>query len=150
MKIKIKKLRGNAVIPHRGTSGAGGVDLYCTEDCTLWKGVPTKLPTGLAFEIPKGHAGFIMTRSSTALKHVHVSNTLIDSDYRGEVFVTATHEGHWEGVGGVNGYVDTYCVKAGDRLAQLYIIPLPEIEFEEVNELSETTRGIGGYGSTGR
>lgn len=146
MKIKIKKLRENAVIPHRGTSGAGGVDLYCTEDCILHKGVPTKLPTGLAFEIPEGYAGFIMTRSSTALKHIHVSNTLIDSDYRGEVFVTATHEGQW----GTDVYIPCYSVKADDRLAQLYIIPLPELEFEEVDELSETARGAGGYGSTGR
>lgn len=150
MKIKIKKLRENAVIPRRGTNGAGGFDLYCTEDCKLEKDIPTKLSTGLALEIPEGHAGFIMTRSSTALKHVHVSNTLIDSDYRGEVFVTATHEGQYVVVGNVCKAVDTYYVKAGDRLAQLYIIPLPEIEFDVVDELSATARGTGGYGSTGR
>ena len=103
--------------------------------------VTAKIPTGIAIEIPAGHAGFIMTRSSTALKGVHISQTLIDSDYRGELFITATK---------YCGDSDHFNVNVGDRVAQLYIIPLPELELEWADELSETERGTGGYGSTGR
>ena len=128
MQIRVKKLHPKAKLPTRGTSGAGGLDLYAVKDMMLLEDTPTKVPTGIAIEIPTGHAGFIMTRSSTALKGVHISQTLIDSDYRGELFITATK----------------YC---GDSD---HFIPLPELELEWSDELSETDRGEGGYGSTGR
>lgn len=140
MKIKVKKLHPAARMPTRGTSGAGGLDLYATKAMMIYQDVPAKIPTGIAIEIPAGHAGFIMTRSSTALKGVHISQTLIDSDYRGELFITATK---------YCGDSDHFNVNVGDRVAQLYIIPLPELELEWADELSETARGASGYGSTG-
>lgn len=141
MKIKIKKLHPDAKMPTQGTTCAGGYDLYASQGVMLLKDVPTKVPTGIAIEIPEGHAGFIMTRSSTALKGVHVSQTLIDADYRGELFITATK---------TSGFYDRYDVKIGDRIAQLFVVPLPALEFEWADELSETERGTGSYGSTGR
>ena len=141
MKIRIKQLHPAARMPARGTAGAGGLDLYAVKDMMFLEGRPTKVPTGIAIEIPAGHAGFIMTRSSTALAGVHVSQTLIDSDYRGELFITATK---------YCGDSDHFNVYTGDRIAQLYIVPLPGVEFEWADELSETSRGAGGYGSTGR
>lgn len=140
MKVKIKKLHPAARMPTRGTSGAGGLDLYAVKDMMLLEDTPTKVPTGIAIEIPAGHAGFIMTRSSTTLKGVHISQTLIDSDYRGELFITATK---------YCGDSDHFNVFTGNRIAQLYVIPLPELELEWSDELSETERGTGGYGSTG-
>lgn len=141
MKVKIKKLHPAARMPTRGTSGAGGLDLYAVNDMMLLEDTPTKVPTGIAIEIPAGHAGFIMTRSSTALKGVHISQTLIDSDYRGELFITATK---------YCGDSDHFNVFTGDRIAQLYVIPLPELELEWSDELSESVRGEDGFGSTGR
>lgn len=141
MKVKIKKLHPATRMPTRQTSGAGGLDLYAVKDMMLLEDTPTKVPTGIAIEIPAGHAGFIMTRSSTALKGVHISQTLIDSDYRGELFITATK---------YCGDSDHLNVFTGDRIAQLYVIPLPELELEWSDELSETVRGEDGFGSTGR
>lgn len=141
MKVKIKKLHPAARMPACATSGAGGLDLYAVKDMMLLEDTPTKVPTGIAIEIPAGHAGFIMTRSSTALKGVHISQTLIDSDYRGELFITATK---------YCGDSDHFNVFTGDRIAQLYVIPLPELELEWSDEPSETDRGEDGFGSTGR
>lgn len=141
MKVKIKKLHPAARMPTRQTSGAGGLDLYAVKDMMLLEDTPTKVPTGIAIEIPAGHAGFIMTRSSTALKGVHISQTLIDSDYRGELFITATK---------YCGDSDHFNVFTGDRIAQLYVIPLPELELAWSDDLSETGRGEDGFGSTGR
>lgn len=141
MKVRIKKLNPAARMPTRGTAGAGGYDLYSTKSMILYQDQPAKIPTGIAAEIPEGYAGFIITRSSVALGGVHVSMTLIDCDYRGEIFVTATK------CAGDSDHANIY---AGDRVAQLYVIPLPSLEFEWADELSETARGAGGYGSTGR
>lgn len=140
VKVKIKKLNSAAVMPQQGTPGSAGWDLTAltvSED-------PTGLPvlhytTGLAFEIPKGYAGFIFPRSSCYKYGMDLTNCVgvIDSDYRGEVKAV---------------FMDYYGAgyKAGDRIAQMVIMPVPEVEFEESDQLSDTTRGEGGYGSTGR
>jgi dUTP pyrophosphatase len=138
MNIKIKKLHPNAVIPTYGTEGAAAFDLYaCTDSensgCTV-------VSTGLAFEIPEGHAMFIKPRSGMAFKEgIQAFSGTIDSDYRGEIKVLLTAD---------NVYTDII-IKAGQRVAQAVIMPVPNIAFEEVDELSDTSRGTGGFGSTG-
>lgn len=141
VKIKIKKLHPDAKMPHRGTADAAGFDLYATRDATLHHGVPEMVPTGLAFEIPKGYVGVVYSRSSTAKKGVVVTPLLVDADYRGEVFVLANNLERNE---------LPLEVKAGDRIAQMRIEKLVDTEYEWAEELSETERGSGGYGSTGR
>ena len=135
MKLKVKALREGAKLPTRGTTGSAGLDLYCVENTPLTQ-EPRKVPTGIAIEIPEGYVGLIQTRSSAALFGITVFTTVVDSDYRGELFVTAKASG--KTVAG-----------AGSRLAQLVLLPLPVFEPEWAEELSKTERGSGGYGSTG-
>ena len=139
MELKIKEMRPKAQMPSRGTDGAAGFDLYCAEQMNLYPGLVAKVPTGIALEIPTGCAGLICTRSSTALKNLTVFLTVVDSDYRGEVFITVRNDGE-----------ETWALNKGDRIAQMLIIPLADVFPVRAIELSETERGSGGYGSTGR
>jgi dUTP pyrophosphatase len=139
MKVKIKKLRPDAKIPTYGSEEAACFDFYAVEREIIGPGSTRLLPTGLAFELPKDHVMLIFLRSSLS-KCGYVSNVgVVDSDYRGEVFVAVTNAspGHK--------FVDP-----GERLGQAMVVPRPVVEFEEVEELSETARGTGGYGSTGK
>lgn len=144
MKIKIKKLNENAVIPTRGSEYAAGVDLYATPP-TMSTHIPAgqtaKINTGICVEIPNGYFGAIFARSGLATKRgLRPANCVgvIDSDYRGEVIV-ALH----------NDTDKCESIHVGDRIAQLVILPYLPVEFEEVDELSNTDRGEGGFGSTG-
>jgi dUTP pyrophosphatase len=139
MKVKFKKLNENAKAPYQGTAGSAGFDLTATskQRIDLYH---TKFGTGLAVEIPKGYVGLVFPRSSCYKQGMLLSNCVgvIDSDYRGEitaVFIGVDNE---------------LCYNVGDRICQLVIMPYPEIEFVEADELSETERGMGGYGSTGK
>ena len=139
MKVKIKRLSEKAVIPTYAKDGDAGMDLVATSKEYDENG-NVVYGTGLAFEIPKGFVGLLFPRSSNAKKDLLLSNSVgvIDSGYRGEVmmkFKTTRNRGNYHEI--------------GDRIGQLIIMPYPTIEFEEVNELSTTERGIGGYGSTG-
>lgn len=139
MKIKIKKLHPNAKMPSNGTKSAAGFDLYSTWRTTLYPNESTIVGTGIAFEIPEGYVGVVYSRSSTAKKGLIITPLLVDADYRGEVFIL------------VNNQTDEpYRVAIGDRLAQMRIEKLVDTEYEWAEELSETERGSGGYGSTGR
>jgi dUTP pyrophosphatase len=137
LNIKIKRLLKNAVIPTKAHATDAGYDLYATschfEDGMLHYG------TGIAVEIPQGYVGLVFPRSSIANTHLTLSNSVgvIDSGYRGEIKAKFRK-------GGTRGY------NVGDRIAQLIIIPYPEVVFEEADELSESDRGEGGYGSSGR
>lgn len=137
MNIKIKKLHQDAQIPTYGTVGAAAFDLYALEDV---QGIGfAAVRTGLAFEIPQGHAMIIKPRSGLAFKHgIQAFSGTIDSDYRGEVMVRL------EKIDGSFIYVER-----GDRIAQAIIIPIPRVTFTEVDELSVTKRGDGGFGHTG-
>lgn len=146
MKVKIKKLSENAIIPQYAHDTDAGLDLVATS--MKWDGEGNFVyGTGLAFEIPKGYVGLIFPRSSNAKKNLLLSNSVgvIDSGYRGEVTFkfkpTKTQNI-------VNPSKGLYAI--GDRIGQLIILPYPKIEFEEVEELSESERGEGGYGSTGK
>ena len=142
-KLKIKKLREEAVLPERKTPGSAGYDLCAciAGDFTIEPGELVILPTGLAAEIPEGCAGMIFTRSGLGVKHgIAVSNGVgvIDSDYRGEIHV-----------GLRNNSQIAYTVSPGERIAQLIVMPVCLPEVVEIEELSETERGAGGFGSTG-
>jgi dUTP pyrophosphatase len=136
--IRIKKLHANAVVPERKTAGAAAYDLTTIEGCRLLPGKMIKLKTGLAFELPQGTVGRIVTRSSTFAKGMFIDGTL-DEDYRGELSLQVRN---------VSG--DALFIAPGDRLAQLIILPrYPNAKMEPVEELSSTERGDKGYGSTG-
>ncbi len=142
--IRVKKVRENAVIPTYGSAQAAGADLYACleEDAFIAPGQTVMIPTGLSMEIPLGYAGFIYARSSMGSKRgLAPANKVgvIDSDYRGEFMVALHNHGKEE---------QTVC--HGERIAQLVIAPVVTPGFTEVSELSDTERGTGGFGSTGK
>lgn len=142
IKVKVKRLYDGAKLPTYGSDGAGCFDFYAPADNVLCTGEIAKIPLGVAMEVPKDHVLLIMPRSSIGFKTpLRMANSVgvIDSDYRGEI--SALYE---------NQDVGDFHIAAGDRIAQGCIIPVPTVEFEEVNTLSETKRGIGGFGSTGK
>ena len=144
MKIEIKKLRENAKIPTRGSEYAAGYDLYaCIEKpVTVMPHTTEKIGTGLSVAVPEGYFGAIFARSGLAAKEgLRPANCVgvADSDYRGE-YMVAMH----------NDTDEIRAVLPDERIAQLVILPFLEAEFEEKEELSETERGSGGFGSTGR
>lgn len=142
--IKIKKLNENAIIPTYGTEFSAGADLYALpgEAVTVEPHQTVMIHTGLAMEIPEGYAGLIFARSGLASKRgLAPANKVgvVDSDYRGE-FMVALH----------NHTDEPRTVEGGERVAQLVIVPFIQGSFEVANELSETVRGEGGFGSTGK
>ena len=142
MKIKIKKLREDAKIPVYASEFSAGADLYSTEDLLIAPGDTAAVKTGLALEIPEGYVGLVFARSGLATKKgLAPANKVgvIDSDYRGEITVALYNQSK-----------ETQTVDKGERVAQLVITPYLKAEFEEAGELSETARGKGGFGSTGR
>lgn len=140
MKVKIKRLDRSAVIPKYAKDGDAGLDLTATAYKVNEKGQYI-YTSDLALEIPDGYVGLLFPRSSICKKDLEMTNSVgvIDSNYRGPIksVFNPTCEGP-----------EIY--ELGERFAQLIIIPYPKIEFEEVEELSETNRGTGGYGSTGK
>ena len=143
-KIPFKELHPQAILPTRGSLYAAGSDLYaCLESSiTISPGQTVWIPTGLAMEIPEGFGGFVYARSGLACKQgLAPANKVgvIDSDYRGEILVAIYNHGSQP---------QTIC--HGDRIAQIVVAPFLSVEFEETSELSQTQRGSGGFGSTGR
>ena len=141
--VKIKKLRENAVIPTYGSEFAAGADLYaCLDDALTIEPSETKLiPTGIALSIPAGFAGLIYARSGLASKKgLAPANKVgvVDSDYRGEVMVALHNHGK-----------QAQTVEPGERLAQMVIAPYITANFILSDELDDTVRGEGGFGSTG-
>ena len=141
--MKIKRLNDIATIPTRGSSKAAGYDLYSASEFDI--GIPrhetVKIDTGIAVEIPEGYFGAIFARSGLATKKgLRPANAVgvIDSDYRGPLVVALHNDSN----------IAQY-IGAKERIAQLVIIPYKEVEFEEVDELENTDRGDGGFGSTG-
>ena len=143
-KIKVKKLRENAKLPTYGTEFSAGADLYaCLEEpVTIAPGETKKIPTGLSMEIPIGCAGLIYARSSLGTKQgLAPANKVgvVDSDYRGEFMIFLHNHGS-----------QTQTVSHGDRVAQLLVTPVFTPGFEEADDLTDTARGAGGFGSTGK
>ena len=142
-KILIKKLSKTAIIPKYETQGASGVDISANikEDLTLATNESTLVPTGIAVSIPQGFEIQIRPRSGLAAKKgISVLNTpgTIDADYRGEIKVILINHGN-----------EPFIIRNGDRIAQMVVCPIVQAKFEEVDELSDTERGSGGFGSTG-
>lgn len=144
MEVKIKKLRETATIPTRGSEQAAGYDLYADIDeaVVIKPHTNVRIGTGLAVDIPDGYFGAVFARSGLAAKqNLRPSNCVgvCDSDYRGE-YMVALH----------NDSDEDRIIQPKDRIAQLVVMPYLPVEFVEVEELSETERGAGGFGSTGK
>ena len=141
MQIKIKKLHNNAVIPQYAKAGDAGMDLVATEVIDGY-GFSVTYGTGLAMEIPEGYVGLVFPRSSIRKYDISLTNCVgvIDSGYRGEIQATFRKEAG----------IPSKRYDVGDKIAQMIILPYPSIEFMEVDELSDTERGTGGFGSTGK
>ena len=145
MKVNFKKLNENAIVPTYGSEFAAGADLYaCTngETVTFAPSETKLIKTGIAMEIPEGYAGLIYARSGIANKRgLAPSNKVgvVDSDYRGEIMVSLHNHSLTE-----------QSITDGERIAQMVIAPFLKVEYTEVQELTDTARGEGGFGSTGK
>ena len=144
MDIKIKKLTDTAVLPARGSEYAAGYDLYadCKERITIEPHETAKIGTGLSMEIPDGYFGAVFARSGLASKQgLRPANCVgvCDSDYRGEYIVALHNDSQIKQI-----------INPGDRIAQLVVMPYLAVTFTECDELSETKRAAGGFGSTGK
>lgn len=152
MQLKFKKLHAAAKPPRFASVGAACFDLhadtvegYSHIPSTIYPGAPVVCGTGLAFELPPGHAMLVFSRSGHGFNdNIRLANCVgvIDSDYRGEVKVKLTQDG-------VEDESPHNLIKPGDRIAQALIVQLPTVQLVEAQELSETERGTGGFGSTG-
>ena len=136
MKVKIKKLHENAVIPRYAKPGDAGMDLTAVE--AYEEGMWITYRIGLAMEIPQGYVGLLFPRSSVYKTEQQLSNCVgvIDSGYRGEIMMKFSRSSRQYSV--------------GDRVGQIILMSYPRVEFEQVDELSDSERGTGGYGSTGQ
>lgn len=155
MKLKVKKLHPDAILPVYATPGAACFDIHALTVNDMHQigshadfGEPVLCTTGLAFEIPAGHVMLVFSRSGHGFKHgVRLANCVgvIDSDFRGELMVKLTQDFITDKC------LDQLCtfIKPGERIAQATIVPIPQVELELVDELTSTERGTGGLGSTG-
>jgi dUTP pyrophosphatase len=143
MELRFTKLNDAAVVPTRAHPGDAGLDLYSTEPAHLGPGERWSVGTGIAVEIPEGHAGLVLPRSGLAREHgIALVNSpgLIDAGYRGEIRVLLLNTDPAE----------TVRIEAGARIAQLVVTPVAIAEPVEATELSDSARGEGGFGSSGR
>jgi dUTP pyrophosphatase len=140
--LPVKRVRDGAVVPARAYAGDAGLDLAACERIELGPGARALVPTGLAVAIPEGYAGYVQPRSGLAAKHgISIVNTpgLVDSGYRGELLVNLVNHDPSE----------TFVVEPGMRIAQLVVLPVPHVDLVEVDELPDSERGEGGFGSSG-
>lgn len=141
--VKVKLLFDGAKLPQYATDGAGAMDLSAciNRPIKLYPGATEAIPTGLAVELPEDYGLFITPRSGLAIKHnVVVLNTpgLVDADYRGEIRVVLKNTGN-----------DVFYINPEARIAQMFVLPLPQVRWIEVMQLSDTARADGGFGHTG-
>lgn len=140
--VSIKILSRDAQIPHMAYNGDAGVDLRSVERIVLEPQERAMVATGLAIALPEGYAGFVLPRSGLAAKHgISIVNApgLIDSNYRGELKVILLNTDPDK----------SFTIEIGDRIAQIIVMPVPTINFEQVEELTESQRGESGFGSSG-
>jgi len=141
LRIKINKIKENAILPHYAHEGDAGVDLYSIEDYVLKPGQRILVSTGIKIAIPKGYEGQIRSKSGLALNYgISICNSpaTIDSGYRGEIGVIAINHSNEE-----------FKIKKGTKIAQMVFNKIEKAEFEEVKDLDTTKRGQNGFGSTG-
>jgi dUTP pyrophosphatase len=140
--LRVRRLDHRAALPARAHPGDAGLDLHALEETTLDPGERAAIPTGIAVEIPAGHAGLVLPRSGLALRHgIALVNApgLIDPGYRGELRVLLLNTDRRA----------PFQIEAGDRIAQLVVIRAEMVSILEAQELSVTARGVGGFGSSG-
>lgn len=138
--VRAKRLHENARLPQRSSAMAAGADLFCAEPCTIAPGSRHLIPTGIAIEIPAGYYGRVAPRSGLAVRSgIDVMAGVIDADYRGELRVLVINLGQ-----------ETVAFEVGDRIAQLIVEYAAPAVFEWSDELEETARAEGGFGSTGQ
>ncbi|HMU26698.1 MAG TPA: dUTP diphosphatase [Solirubrobacterales bacterium] len=143
MELKVQLLNDSATLPTRAHEGDAGLDLYASEPAHIGPGERWQVATGIAVEIPEGHAGMVLPRSGLARRHgISLVNApgLVDAGYRGEVKVLLLN----------NDPAEVFRINPGDRIAQMVVIPLAAVEPVATDSLSETERGEGGFGSSGR
>jgi dUTP diphosphatase len=143
VRLPVVRLRGEAVLPSRAHAGDAGLDLYACEEAHLGPGERLAVGTGIAVEVPEGHAGLVLPRSGLAREHgIALVNApgLIDAGYRGEVRVLLLNTDPAE----------TFRLEPGERIAQLLVVPIGLPEPVESEALSQSARGDGGFGSSGR
>lgn len=139
-KVLFKKLHPEAIIPHYSRPGDAGLDLNSLEEVNVPAGQHVIVKTGVALAIPENYVGLFWDRSGLAAKNgIHVLAGVIDANYRGELMVVMLNTG-----------TNDYAIKKGDRIAQILIQPIISAEIEEVDELPESIRGEGRFGSSGR
>lgn len=140
MKIKVKKIREDAILPTHGHPGDAGIDFYSTEDVYFKAGAQERVPTGVAIEIPEGHVGLIWDKSSISFKHgLKIMGGVIDSGFRGEIVMSLINLSHKD-----------FTLEKGHKIAQMIIQKFEDCDILEVEELSmDTVRGEGREGSTG-
>jgi dUTP pyrophosphatase len=141
--LRVAKLKPDATLPSRAHEGDAGLDLHACEPAHIGPGERWSVATGIAVEVPDGHAGLVLPRSGLAREHgIALVNApgLIDSGYRGEISVLLLNTDPAE----------TFRVEPGDRIAQLVIVPVAIVEALEADSLAESARGDGGFGSSGR
>jgi dUTP pyrophosphatase len=138
--LKIKKLRADAVLPTYAHVGDAGLDMYTCESVVVAPKERAALPTGIAMEIPEGYVGMIWDKSGIAIKNgLKILGGVVDSPYRGEIMV-----------GIINLSKEPYVFEKGHKMAQMIIQKKENVVVEQVEDLSDTTRGEGGFGSTGK
>jgi dUTP pyrophosphatase len=138
--VAVRRLRPDALVPRQAYEGDAGLDLSACEGVVLGPGERAVVPTGLAVEIPEGHAGFVQPRSGLASRHgIGIVNSpgLIDSGYRGEIQVVLLNTGD-----------EPFAVEPGMRIAQLVVVPVAAVRVIEVDELAASERGSRGFGSS--
>jgi len=139
MKVKIKKLSPEAVLPSYALEGDAGLDIYALEDSEVSPGARAMIPTGVAIEIPKGYVALVWDKGGIAYKNgIKTMAGVCDSNYRGEYKIII-----------LNTSKEIFKVKKGNKIAQILIQKVEQAEIEEVKDLSDTERGSGGFGSTG-
>ena len=144
MELKVKKMRDNAILPTRGDAEAAAIDLYACVDepISLTPGDTAKIPSGIACEFPEGYFGLVAPRSSVGIKRrLMLTNSIgvIDNSYRGEIMMVFKNDGDMRQV-----------IQPGERLAQMILLPYVTYNIVETDTLTETERGEGGFGSTGK
>ncbi len=142
MKLRVRRLDERALLPIRAHDGDAGLDLHAVEDALIGAGERASVRTGIAVEVPEGHAGLVLPRSGLALRHgIALVNApgLIDSGYRGEIRVLLLNTDR----------IQSFTLSAGDRIAQLVLVRTAPAAVVEVDELSASARGAWGFGSSG-
>ncbi len=138
--VKVKKLDPEAIMPSYAHSGDAGLDIFSNENVTLVPGQATKVKTGVAFEIPDGFVGLMWDKSGLSMNHsIKSLGGVIDSGYRGEITC-----------GFINLGKENYTIERGNKVNQMLIQKIERVEIVETDELSNTSRGVGGFGSTGK